>query len=350
MDIALVHRRFTEHGGTERFLVGLARYLRDRGHMIHIYCNEVREDLRGEPGLRFHHLPMVKLGMSAKVASLYWSSGRAARGGHDVVMGFGRTRGHDLFRCGGGAHAAYLAACRPRWRLDPTAWLERACDRRAVLGARAVISPSRRAAGDLIAYYGLAPERVRVLHNGVDSERFRPDPQRRRAARAALGLGDGPLLAFFGTGFARKGLPVAAEVARSLSLPLFVIGADAGLARWERRYPELHFLGGRDDPERWLVAADVMLLPTRYEPYGNACLEAMACGVVPVTTRVNGVAEVFPVDWLVGDTAEELAAATARAIAAGEELRRRCREAAVALPRGRAYAGIEARLLELARC
>ncbi len=328
--------------------MGLARYLRDRGHAIHVYCNEVRDDLAGEPGVTFHHLPMIKLGMIAKKASLYWSSERARRGGHDVVMGFGRTRGHDLFRCGGGAHAAYLEACRPLWWLDPAAWAERAFDRRAVLGAKAVISPSRSAADDLVRCYGLDPARVRVLHNGVDSERFRPDAQARAAARAELGLGEGPALAFFGTGFTRKGLADAVAVAERLGHPLFVIGRDAQLKRWRARYPAVRFLGGRPDPERWLVAADAMVLPTRYEPYGNVCLEAMACGVPPVTTPRNGVSEVFPVDWLTGNTVEELTEATRRALEAGQALRDRCRSAAVALPRGRVYAGIERALEEVA--
>jgi len=346
MNIALVHRRFTEHGGTERFLVGLARYLRERGHEIHVYCNEVRPDLADEPGLTFHHLPMIKLGMTAKIASLYYTSNSASRGGHDVVMGFGRTRGHDVFRCGGGAHAAYLEACRPSWRRDLTAWMERAFDREAVMSARMVISPSQHAADDLTRCYGLPPERVRVLHNGVDTDRFRPDPQRRAAAREALGLGEGPALAFFGTGFERKGLADAAAVAETLSLPLFAIGHDAGLARWQRRFPSVNFLGGVSDPERWLPAADAVLLPTRYEPYGNACLEAMACGVPAVTTPVNGVSEVFPVDWLTGTTVAELTEATRRALDAGQLLRDQCRMAAENLPRGRAYEGIEETLTQ----
>jgi len=324
----------------------LARFLQARGHAVHVYCNEIRPDLRQEPGVTFHHLPMLRLGRAAKVLSLWWSSRRAAEGGHDAVMGFGRTRGHGVFRCGGGAHAAYLEACRPGWWLSPTQWLERAVDRRAVLGARAVVSPSGRAADDLARCYGLDRGRVRVVHNGVDSERFRPDAQARAEARRALGLGDGPALAFFGTGFRRKGLDVAAEVARRLGWPMFVIGRDAAAAAWRRRFPELIFLGPRADPERWLVAADAMVLPTRYEPYGNVCLEAMACGVPPVTTPQNGVAEVFPVDWLVGEDAEALAAAARRAVEAGQPLRDPCPAAAEAQPRGRAYVEIEATLLE----
>ncbi|MCK6523049.1 glycosyltransferase family 4 protein [Myxococcota bacterium] len=347
MNVALVHRRFTEHGGTERFLVGLARFLYSRGHDVHVYCDEVRPDLRDEPGVTFHRIRVMRLGMTAKLLSLWWSSGQAARGGHDLVMGFGRTRGHTLWRAGGGAHAAYLERCRPWWRLDPTAWIELALDRAAALSAARVITPSAFAARALHERYGVALDRVQVVHNGVDTARFRPDPQRRAELRAEWGLGDGPVLGFLGTGFARKGLVEAAAVAEALALPLVVIGHDSQLSRWRRRLPELRFLGPSSAPERLLPGLDVLLLPTRYEPYGNVCVEAMACGVTPVTTPWNGAAEVFPEPGLVGEGVAGLTAATRRALAGGEALRRACRERALTLPRERAFAEIERQMLEL---
>ncbi len=347
MNVGLVHRRFTEQGGTERFLVGLARYLLGQGHVVHVYANEVRPDLRDLP-VRFHHLPMVKLGEAAKVLSLWRASAQVPSHQHDLVMGFGRGVGHDLFRAGGGAHQAFLERCRPGWQVRPFARLETQLDRRAVLSARAVVTPSRSSAEDLKRCYGLPEERVRVVHNGVDSQRFQPDPQLRAEVRARLQL-EGPVLGFLGSGFVRKGLAQAAEVASLLKLPLLVIGQDSQLSRWRRRFPSLTFLGPVREPERLLPALDVMLLPTRYEPYGNACLEAMSCGVVPVTTPQNGVSEVFPVPGLTGSTTEELRAGVELALKGGDELKRRCREAAVALPRERAYAALEKLTLEMSR-
>lgn len=341
MNVALVHRRFTEHGGTERFLVGLAQRLLSDGHEVHIYCNSLRADLRDTPGLRLHHLPMLRWTMAGRLLSLWLSSGRAVRGGHDVVMGFGRTRGHAVFRAGGGAHAAYLEACRPLWWLDPVAWLERALDARAARSARRVISPSAMAARDLSHHYGVPIERITVIPNGVDSARFTPDPQRRAAVRDAWGVGEGAVVAFLGTGFRRKGLAEAVAVSRRLGATLVVMGRDRAMPLWRRRFPDVRFLGAVRAPEHLLPAADVLLLPTRYEPYGNACLEAMACGVVPVTTPRNGVAEVFPVEGLVGEGVEALTAACQRALDGGQALRDACRQRAVALTREAAYAAVE---------
>ncbi|MEY3211545.1 MAG: hypothetical protein RIT28_2026, partial [Pseudomonadota bacterium] len=190
-------------------------------------------------------------------------------------------------------------------------------------------------------HYGLDLDRVSVVPNGVDTERFRPDPQRRAQLRAEWGVGEGPVLGFLGTGFARKGLEEAAAVARGLGLPLVAIGHDSQLPRWRRRLPEVRFLGPSSAPERLLPGLDVLILPTRYEPYGNVCVEAMACGVVPVTTPFNGATEVFPVEGLVGEGVDGLIAATRRAIHGGEALRLACRERALGLPRERTFAEIE---------
>ena len=293
MKIGLVHRRFTTHGGTERYLVGLARWLVREGHEVHVLCNEVREDLKQEPGVRFKHLPMWRPGLAVQMASWWWSARRAEDAeSWDAVMGFGRTPGHQLFRAGGGSHAAYLRRVHPwrRW-VSPTDWLETALDRHAVESAQVVIANSRFCADDLREDY--RAKRVEVVYNGVDLQRFRPDPEVRRRVRAELGAG-GPVAAFVGTGFWRKGLDVAIA-----SLPpgftLWVVGKDTP---WPA--PEaVKFLGPVQDVERILQAADVMLLPTRYDPFANVCLEAMACGIPALTTPDTGAAEVLPEPWMV---------------------------------------------------
>jgi UDP-glucose:(heptosyl)LPS alpha-1,3-glucosyltransferase len=55
----------------------------------------------------------------------------------------------------------------------------------------------------------------------------------------------------------------------------------------------VHFAGPVGDPERWMAAADLFVLPTIYDPFSNACLEAMASGLPVITTAANGVAEIL---------------------------------------------------------
>src|SRR5204862_288118 len=64
-----------------------------------------------------------------------------------------------------------------------------------------------------------------------------------------------------------------------------------GLRCW-REEPVL-FLGQRADLLRIYAAADIFILPTIYDPFSNACLEALACGLPVITTRSNGFSEII---------------------------------------------------------
>jgi UDP-glucose:(heptosyl)LPS alpha-1,3-glucosyltransferase len=55
----------------------------------------------------------------------------------------------------------------------------------------------------------------------------------------------------------------------------------------------VQFEGQRDDVERCYAGADLLVLPTRYDPFANACLEAMACGLPVLTTAANGASELI---------------------------------------------------------
>ena len=74
-------------------------------------------------------------------------------------------------------------------------------------------------------------------------------------------------------------------------------GPDRSRAEWLAVTKELHndvlFLGKQDEIHEKLALADIMLLPSELESFGLAALEAMACEVVPIATRVGGVPEVI---------------------------------------------------------
>jgi UDP-glucose:(heptosyl)LPS alpha-1,3-glucosyltransferase len=336
MKIALVHRRFTTNGGTERYLVGFARWLVREGHEVHVLCNEIREDLRAEPGVVFTHLPMVR---PAKLLSLWWSARRALEGArYDAVMGFGRTPGHQLFRAGGGSHADALRRTHPvrRW-ISPGDWIETALDREAVCSARVVIANSRLGADGLRRDYG-AP-RVEVVYNGVDLTRFRPVST---GIRRELGI-DGPMAVFLGTGFFRKGLDLA-MAALPAGWSLVVAGEGRPVPA-----PNVHFLGTFREPERLLQGADVMILPTRYDPFANACLEALACGTPALTTPDNGAAEVLPHSWMVSREVAGLRQGLERALEGGLSLREECRAVAERFTTDASYTRAFALLLEASR-
>jgi glycosyltransferase involved in cell wall biosynthesis len=153
---------------------------------------------------------------------------------------------------------------------------------------------------------GVPRERVRVIANGVDAGLFRPRDQ--HAARARLGLpAQRPVLISVGGFVERKGhervLDLLPELQRSLPGLLYIVmgtagGGESRLAAVERRARgmsgsvRIEVARPHEEIPVWLNAADVFCLATAREGCCNAVLEALACGLPVVTTRVGGNAEI----------------------------------------------------------
>ncbi|TAJ07486.1 MAG: glycosyltransferase family 1 protein [Planctomycetota bacterium] len=316
MRIALVHMRQAATGGTERYMNGLAAELAQRGDEVVIVCRS--HEQAPHPRVKFERVRPLALGAAQRM----WSFARAVEkhvrlSRYDLVVGLGKTWTHDVVRLGGGCHASYLEHAHAETRSplertlrlpEPKQAIALAIERRALApGAyRLAICNSDMVRRDLLARYGGDPARVEVVHNGVDLTRFAPTRRATdgAAVRAELGLADAdPLVLFVGSGFGRKGLDLLlqATVALRAVAPrarVLVVGGDAQRPHYERMASELGvadavvFTGERRDVERYHAAADLFCLPTRYDAFANATLEALASGVPVVTSDANGAAEV----------------------------------------------------------
>jgi UDP-glucose:(heptosyl)LPS alpha-1,3-glucosyltransferase len=136
----------------------------------------------------------------------------------------------------------------------------------------------------------------------VPFEKFRFDPNLREKSREELNLKpDQIALLFAGSGWERKGLHFAIEAAElcgNHKLRLLVAGrGNARLYKTKRlrfwREEPVQFLGEVADMLQVYAAADIFILPTIYDPFSNACLEALASGLPVITTRSNGFSEII---------------------------------------------------------
>ncbi len=162
---------------------------------------------------------------------------------------------------------------------------------------RHVIALSQTNAQELCTLYGLRREAIHVIPNGVDCERFKPDPAARASVRAATCIdGETFVLLFVANEFERKGLEpllrallVLQRSTRDFHL-LVAGGDDPGAYRHllEDTALRVTFLGHRRDIERYYAAADVLVLPTRHDVSPLVGLEAMACGLPVLMTAIGG--------------------------------------------------------------
>jgi len=223
----------------------------------------------------------------------------------DVVFSLERVWECDAYRAGDGVHRAWLDRRRefePGWKGSFRAMqgkqrevleLERAVF--SAEGDRMIIANSRMVAQEIGEYFQIPAERLKVIHNGLPASSFNlaPSSLARTASRARLGLNEGECAVLFaGSGWERKGLRFAMEgVNRVKEARLLVAGT--GKRRGLPAPGRTQFLGEVREMRELMEAADIFLLPTIYDPFSNASLEAMAAGLPVITTNANGFAEIM---------------------------------------------------------
>jgi UDP-glucose:(heptosyl)LPS alpha-1,3-glucosyltransferase len=301
MKLLIIARPFVFHGGVERATAGLVSALVDHGYEVHLLSPRGQAPMRR---VTLHTLSLPPLPSTARVLALAMSARLAvARGSWDVIQSHERTLRQDVYRAGEGCHRAYLAS-EPR-RRDRGLYhrIVLALERRVFARTPYIAAIADVGRREIETLYGVPPERLAVVYNGVDLERFHPMNRARyrtdARAEAAIPAGAFTVL-FVGSGFARKGLATAIEAFAAFSdreSRFVVIGkgdvrsyqsAAARLGVGER----IAWLGARADLERWYAAADIVVLPSRYEPFGNVHLEALAAGLPIVASARAGGAEV----------------------------------------------------------
>ena len=178
--------------------------------------------------------------------------------------------------------------------------------------------------------FAVPGDRVSVIANGIDLQRWRATPERTARAREAHGS-DGPLVVFVGRLEWEKGAHTLIEALPRLRRRIpglrAVIAGRGGHADALREQVRARRLGRAVDFVGWLpeaelhglvAAADVLVVPSLYEPFGLVALEGAALGTPLVVARTGGLAE-FVEDGATGRAftpgdVDELAAAVAEAI------------------------------------
>lgn len=165
-----------------------------------------------------------------------------------------------------------------------------------------------------------AGDKVQVIHNGIDLQRFTPHPAARHKVRAELGLEEQQfVVGIVGQLTPRKGQlelvrAFAAALPRMPEAVLLIVGApifnddDKYLDKVKRLIEELGIAnrvvltGARNDVPELMQALDLLVVNSKHEPFGGVVLEAMACGTPLLATAVDGIPEMVQhtvTGWLV---------------------------------------------------
>ncbi|HEU0209290.1 MAG TPA: glycosyltransferase family 4 protein [Candidatus Udaeobacter sp.] len=304
--VVLVRRGYSPSGGAEAYLKRLAHGLVEAGHEVQLITTEDWPDEQWPFASVSRLRTKTVIGFADELEQI------RPQLRCDVLVSLDRVWSCDVYRAGDGVHRAWLA--RRRKFEIPLKQFVRAGGRKhrellqleeSLFGGRKaghVIAASQMVINEITELYSYPTERIDFVRNGVPLDKFRFDPDLREKSRTELNLKpDQIALLFVGSGWERKGLLFAIEsmaICKNRKLRLVVAGRGN-----TRPYKTNRFLFWREDPIRFVgelgdlrsvyTAADIFILPTIYDPFSNACLEALACGLPVITTRCNGFSEII---------------------------------------------------------
>lgn len=300
MKIGLVRRGFSATGGAEAYLKRFAQAASALGHECILFGT--KDWPKGEWPYAFKK---IKHGRSPLEFALELTTSDPKRS-CDVLFSLERVLSCDCYRAGDGVHAAWLQR-RSKYESALKTWWRNRQDKHHELrrleetlfkgeAARTVIANSEMVKGEIVKHFGYPADRIHVIYNGVPPAISPEEADKARAeVRKELGLQqEDYILLFAGSGWDRKGLRYAVEAVNELSVarPTLLVAGN-GKPRQMPRSERTRYLGPVRGLSRYLAAADAFILPTLYEPFSNACLEAMAAGLPVITTTANGFAEVI---------------------------------------------------------
>ncbi|PKL52508.1 MAG: hypothetical protein CVV37_00865 [Nitrospira bacterium HGW-Nitrospira-1] len=312
MKLAFIKKKFSIHGGAERYLQTLIQYLKNAGYEIHVFSNHWTD----EEGLIFHKVNILPFGsfLSALTFNINTNSKLKTQNSklYDCIISLERTTYQDIYRAGEGCHSEWLmirSGIEPfykkiSFKINPLHIYLLFLEKKLFTNTKRIIANSKMVKEQIIKYYSIPEDRITIIYNGVDLKRFSPENRvkwkdviRKKFDMAEVER----LLLFIGSGFERKGLNTlinAASLIKGEDFKAIVIGkgdADKYKAIAERLgiSDKIIFLGIQNEVEKFYAAADLFILPTLYDPFSNATLEAMASGLPVITTKNNGAAELI---------------------------------------------------------
>ncbi|MCX8151097.1 MAG: glycosyltransferase family 4 protein [Candidatus Bathyarchaeota archaeon] len=185
-------------------------------------------------------------------------------------------------------------------------WFLRLFEIKMMERSRKLIAVSEFTRRELVKYYGVKENKIRVIHNGVDTVKFRPTLDKQKV-KAELGFNPSDIAVLsVGRLYARKGLftliESIPEVVRRFKNTKFIISGKGQSGEMQKLLAYAQRLGVKEHivftgyyPDRQLPrlyqAADIFAFSTFYEHHPFAVLEALATGLPVVTNRVGGIPE-----------------------------------------------------------
>ncbi len=294
--IGFLRRGYSPTGGAEAYLKRLGEGLHQQGYRVVLLGTEAwpHEEWPGGEVIALSAKSLRDFGLAA----LRLKQERQI----DLLFSLERVPGCDFFRAGDGVHAAWLrrqAVVEPWWSSFLKQWMPKHREilqlERELFSSESktkIIANSKMVAQEIMEKFSVSADRITIIPNGV------PIPseithEQRALLRKQFGMEENELAVLFvGSGWKRKGLETALQAVERFGGKMRLWVAGKGNTKGYRS-SAVKFLGAIKDLSQLYAAADLFILPTLYDPFSNASLEALAAGLPVITSSANGCAEIL---------------------------------------------------------
>lgn len=284
-------------GGISSYCLTLARGLKARGHEVYLACagGELIATLK-ETGVIYIPIPIrTKAEINPKIIISLWKLRRFIRK-HNIELVHANTRVTQVLASLIQKYTgvSYISTCH--------GFFKRRLFRRIFpCWGKKIIAISEQVKGHLISDFGIREADIRIVHNGIDLERFRrATSEERRAARENLALAEGPVIGIIARLSDVKGhlylIEAMKEVIEKVPAAQLVIAGEGrmkpqliSLACRLKIGKNVRFVPNLADTRQVLWALDLFVLPSLKEGLGLALMEAMSVGLAVVGSDVGGI-------------------------------------------------------------
>ncbi len=315
MKIGLTTTSFRWDQGAERFVINLTKGLLKAGQEVHVIgrlekmnaLEQFLDQLQPEEKrlFNFHRVKTIKATRYTNLVTYAYAVHKHLKKlDVDIVQGFGKSLGLDVFRPPTGTHKSFMLNLNRRLHLEPCTYQEFSIERRLLFDvAKTIVVNSNLSKNRILEVYPGVTTPIKIIPNMVDFTYWQQETaeDQRQEVRKELSIPDDAIVYLHvSTNFKNKGVPetLAAlkmlenRVSKEVFDKIYLILVGDNNYKLDSEYADKIRIFPRTNEVRpYFYAADILLHPTLFDSFSNVVVEGLVCGMPVVTTTMNGAAE-----------------------------------------------------------